>query len=1118
MMSISQVVRDQQNTDEMLRRALERIIQLYTDKAHFIYELLQNAEDSQATVIKFRQMDDCLEVYHDGIPFTSENLNRLCDIGASDKAGNLNQIGEFGVGFKSVFGICDRVRLYSMPSNCLRNTEDFSAFGIEINDFIKPSDISLEPIPKPYTTKFVFSYCVGESFSGFMTFDALRKALADRLSNLGVSTLLFMRHLNCIEYEIDCKDISGSGCYLLEEKKITPLCSIVTAVGATNDNEEELSYLKYSEIIPTMQSAERTVDIAYPVVIEKDGRYRFQKAPNPYISVYFPTETESKISLIVQGPYRTTPNRTSIPFDDDDNVMLAKLTANLLYESILDIKSQGQISLELLNLLPLQEPDFAKNWLFKPLHTATIRLFEKEKVLPAADGIFVTGKCAKIARGQELINLLPGKLLGELINHESDDFEEEYGFDFYDDLTDEEDYPTYIPYRWLPGRLTEDNKELGMLYVFLKNKLKIEVIGQEDLRSYFRNNGDFLKNRDDAWFEQFYKYLEKNSNLVNRSNAGRNMLSIPFVKTADEYLVLPFKRNETSFFPNVFMPTKGIVEGFQFVHPYLAERCSSFFTDVLQLTEPDNYELFKKGLEERYSTRCSEIEATDEEYIEDVKTAIKYLSISKYADDMQQTLYNLHFVRCNSAEGTVYVNGMKSKVYFEKSDEDVSAEDYFAPDEDIWFVDMAFYSENNVDRKSISLLGVTASLIINTYHHGWYPCGETSALWYDVEDFRSHLDFVDIDKVLGFIEANPQSDLAKIKSKIILQLLHFSEKHLSGVIIKGKTRRNREEAYAKIIEVLTSGRRRLYYSYARQPKWLFDKNGKIVNPSEISKYDLDTQIYGKVKRDSSIYDILGFAHTQKDETEEVLANILDRDRQAQDSILDRLLFERFGVQLAEIERLAFAEKYKSSVEGISNEYDADQAFFNPEAESIHDFPSRPVKNLAKLRESVENQYLSAPKVKYEIRPRSIRVSYDEERKRAYLDTMYASDDDHSLYVCQMCIKAFPHFEAVQIKRKPKLELSQMHILLCPYCAEQYRGLRNDSLIIEEFINNLCEADENQGEPICVSVGPKMINFTATHIAEIKEIQRLTALPKGNDKPGMPDNGYPIDATKEMGGD
>ena len=84
-MAIADQVLQRQDKDGMLRRALERIIQLYTDKSHFVYELLQNAEDAGASKIKFEQYADRLVVLHDGHPFSMENLQGLCDIGKSDK-------------------------------------------------------------------------------------------------------------------------------------------------------------------------------------------------------------------------------------------------------------------------------------------------------------------------------------------------------------------------------------------------------------------------------------------------------------------------------------------------------------------------------------------------------------------------------------------------------------------------------------------------------------------------------------------------------------------------------------------------------------------------------------------------------------------------------------------------------------------------------------------------------------------------------------------------------------------------------------------------------------------------------------------------------------------------
>ena len=54
-MGIAEKIIENQDREGMLRRSLERIIQLYTDKSHFVYELLQNAEDAGAKNIKFIQ-------------------------------------------------------------------------------------------------------------------------------------------------------------------------------------------------------------------------------------------------------------------------------------------------------------------------------------------------------------------------------------------------------------------------------------------------------------------------------------------------------------------------------------------------------------------------------------------------------------------------------------------------------------------------------------------------------------------------------------------------------------------------------------------------------------------------------------------------------------------------------------------------------------------------------------------------------------------------------------------------------------------------------------------------------------------------------------------------------
>jgi hypothetical protein len=147
-------IRDGQNKAEMLLRALDNFVKLYPDKTHFIFELLQNAEDVKATRVSFYQYSDRLEFLHNGNPFTESNLQSLCDLGLSDKIELKGAIGKFGIGFKSVFTICNSVKLYSKSPD---KSEDYIA--IKIENYIDPTDIDCNwDCDNSYTTKFVFPY------------------------------------------------------------------------------------------------------------------------------------------------------------------------------------------------------------------------------------------------------------------------------------------------------------------------------------------------------------------------------------------------------------------------------------------------------------------------------------------------------------------------------------------------------------------------------------------------------------------------------------------------------------------------------------------------------------------------------------------------------------------------------------------------------------------------------------------------------------------------------------------------------------------------------------------------------------------------------------------------
>ena len=133
------LVKDRTDSAETLEKPSMRgvkssVVDKYSDQAHFVYELLQNADDTGATYARFKLYHDRLVFVHNGTrrfsvsnPETEDkdrekgclgDVNAILSIGNSTKT-DQNTIGKFGVGFKAVFQYT--------------STPDFLAIGICCN-------------------------------------------------------------------------------------------------------------------------------------------------------------------------------------------------------------------------------------------------------------------------------------------------------------------------------------------------------------------------------------------------------------------------------------------------------------------------------------------------------------------------------------------------------------------------------------------------------------------------------------------------------------------------------------------------------------------------------------------------------------------------------------------------------------------------------------------------------------------------------------------------------------------------------------------------------------------------------------------------------------------------
>lgn len=186
--------------DPALRGVKTSVVEKYSDQAHFIYELLQNADDAQAKSVRFELQKDKLIFAHNGSrrfsvsnPATEEedsangglgDINAITSIANSNKREREASIGKFGVGFKSVFQYTSTPHIY-----------DPNIF-FKIERFIVPTKINDDFIGrKTDETLFVFPFDHSER-------DALEayEDISEKLRSLDYP-LLFLSYLEDISFE-----------------------------------------------------------------------------------------------------------------------------------------------------------------------------------------------------------------------------------------------------------------------------------------------------------------------------------------------------------------------------------------------------------------------------------------------------------------------------------------------------------------------------------------------------------------------------------------------------------------------------------------------------------------------------------------------------------------------------------------------------------------------------------------------------------------------------------------------------------------------------------------------------------------------------------------------------
>ncbi len=127
--------------------------------------------------------------------------------------------------------------------------------------------------------------------------------------------------------------------------------------------------------------------------------------------VFFPTQKETFLGFLIQGPYRTTPARDNVPGDDPENQALVRETAALIVDVLRELRASGLLTVEVLAALPLDAARFPPGSMLRPLFDAVRTALTGEELIPAAGGGFAAARNLKLASPAELRELLdPGQL------------------------------------------------------------------------------------------------------------------------------------------------------------------------------------------------------------------------------------------------------------------------------------------------------------------------------------------------------------------------------------------------------------------------------------------------------------------------------------------------------------------------------------------------------------------------------------------------------------------------------------------------------------------------------------------------------------------------------------
>lgn len=552
----------------------------YPESAHFVYELLQNADDAEATEVSIVLRQHELLFKHNGtkhFDITEEDakevgdINSITGIGDSSKTKQINKIGKFGVGFKAVFQYTDTPEIYD------------DIFKFKIENYIVPTLLSYDhPERNGGETLFVFPFKEPQKFF---------EEIAHKLETLK-SPILFLRHLLKINIRIafDAMSKEQTCTYnksILEKVTFEEMGVLMERVSISEPTGTRHMFL-FSKIITISDNENKeSLHPIYAGCYYSTFDNKLITTEKQKIHCFFPTKETFGTCFVSHAPFLLTDNRQNLkPSENVNNILIDEL-AELVAESVVCLRDYGErnncllIDENISEIIP--QNDYSRStmrYVFYPTtedmcNIAICKAFKgilsREKILLSRQGKYLLMKDAYAGKPQSLETLLSKEQLGLLV-----------------------------------GNVHAD---------FMKHELAVKIGKRSDgifsetqsvdSETFVQSlTPDFMEKQDRSWVLRLYLFFSEDAKALWNLSTNKKVESLPvryapIVKTQEGKWVAPFVNGTTA---NVFFPLKNTTDTqYNFVAQEYAENESSkkFLTD-LGIKTPDELDYIQTVIFPKY--------------------------------------------------------------------------------------------------------------------------------------------------------------------------------------------------------------------------------------------------------------------------------------------------------------------------------------------------------------------------------------------------------------------------------------------------------------------------------------------------------------------------------------